>query len=93
MKYLLAEKSQNPLSYDEQMRNCGESSHKYILDEIRHRLTNPTNERSIKERVTNLKNFRILADYTDMKFSQEESLECFAEADGIIRNLKTLFNA
>lgn len=93
MKYLLAEKSDSPISYDTQLSAGGESSHKYILDEIRNRINAPSNERRISERIKNLKQSRILADYTDRTFSQDESLECLDEANGIIKNLKNLFSA
>ena len=93
MKYLLAEKADLPISYSSQDDNTGEDSHKYILQEIKNRIPNITAARNIGNRIKDLRQKRVLADYKNYIFSQDDSLDCFSEADAIIRNLKTLFRA
>lgn len=93
MKYLLAEKVDSPISYSAQDAHTGEDSHKYILEEIKNRISNSTNARKLGERVRNLRQQRVLADYKDHVFNQAESLDCHNEADAIIRNLTKLLCA
>lgn len=93
MKYLLAERVKSPISYDTQNSHSGEDSHKYILEEIKNRIANSTNARRIDERIKNLRQQRVLADYKDYVFTQAESLDCHNEADAIIRNLTNLLCA
>ncbi len=92
MKYLLAEKAKSPVSYDIQDSH-GEDSHKYILEEVKNRIGSIQNARSIAERVRNLRQQRVLADYKNKRFDQAESLGCKDEADAIIRNLTKLLSA
>ena len=90
MKYLLAEKAEPIITYDEQNAHEGDSSHKFILEEIKTRIAASSfNEaRRIRDRINNLKHSRVEADYRDKVFTIEEALQCKAEADGIIKNLK-----
>lgn len=95
MKYLLAEKATPAISYDEQNAHEGESSHKFILEEVKNRIASKSlNEaRRIRDRINNLKHSRVEADYRDKIFTIEEALQCKEEADGIIKNLKHYFSA
>lgn len=90
MKYLLAEKSENPISYERQNANTGSDSHSYILDEIKNRIKNFSEARNLGERVRDLKQQRLWADYHNKVFTQAESLECEDKANVIIRSLKKL---
>lgn len=92
MKYLLAEKANLRIPYEEQNRS-GEGSHQYILDEIKNRIDNNNTARRIRDRILNLRQHRIEADYRPKVFTQEEALECNQEAETIIKNLKTLISA
>lgn len=96
MKYLLAEKSNPPLSYEEQNSHEGESSHQFIMEEIKARIESSqsfTVARKIRDRIKNLQHSRVEADYRDKVFSIEEALYCKDEAIGIITNLKNSFSA
>ena len=53
MKYLLAEKVNNPITYEEQNNQKGDS-HKFILTEIKNRIESSDTARKIRDRVLNL---------------------------------------
>lgn len=92
MKYMLATTPTRPLSYAVQDAHTGDSSHEYILEEIRLRLNrSPRDIRNFCEKVRLLKKDRVDADYKNRVFSDEEGLNCKSNADGIISNLKTYF--
>lgn len=92
MKYMLATTPTRPLSYAVQDAHTGESSHEYILDEIKLRLNiSPKDIRNFCEKVRLLKKDRVDADYKNRVFSDIEGLTCKSNADGIIANLKTYF--
>ena len=92
MKYLLAEKVINPISYEDQNKQKGDS-HKFILTEIKNRIGSSDTARKIRDRILNLQQHRVDADYKPKIFTQAEALTCKSEADAIIKNLKTLFRA
>ena len=92
MKYLLAEKADSRIPYELQ-NSLGESSHNYILEEIKNRIKNVNTARKIRERIVNLRQHRIEADYRSKVFEQDEALECKQEADAIIENLSKLISA
>ena len=92
MKYLLAEKAKTRISYNDQDKQQ-ESSHKYILEEIKNRIKNSNNARRIRDRILNLRQHRIAADYHPQIPTQEVALECEREAVAIINNLSTLISA
>lgn len=92
MKYILANVSHNPISYEIQNLHSGESSHEYILDEIKNRIsTSPRNLRNFCEGVRFLKSERVDADYKLRIFTESEGLSCKSKAEGLIANLKTYF--
>lgn len=93
MKYILAEKSAEQISYDEQNSHSGEDSHKYILNRIKNRINNVNDARDISDSVKNLKQLRKLADYQTKTVTQEESLDCKAKAEAIITKLANLFKS
>lgn len=74
MKYLLAEKAKTRISYNDQDKQQ-ESSHKYILEEIKNRIKNSNNARRIRDRILNLRQHRIAADYHPQIPTQEVALE------------------
>lgn len=92
MKHVLANTANNPLSLAHQDTHVGESSHEYILLEIKKRLkVSPKDERMFTNEVRFLKKERVDADYKKREFSDEESLACIDKARGIITKLKTYF--
>lgn len=92
MKYMLATTADSPISFDDQDAHTGESSHEYILIETRDRINaNATKKRDFTNAVRNLKQDRVEADYHQKQFTVDESLDCKANADGLITKLKTYF--
>jgi hypothetical protein len=70
----------------------GESSHEYVLLEIKNRLqSSPRNERRFAETVRFLKKECVDADYKSHEFTDEESLDCLDRAKKIVADLKTYF--
>lgn len=92
MKYILAVKSNPFIPYNKQNESKTDS-HNYILDEIKNRINNPRIARRIYDKVRVLKRWRVLADYEDKFFSQEEAIDCKDQAEGLIRELKSIFCA
>lgn len=92
VKYLLAEKAETRISYDDQ-NALGESSHQYILNEIKNRINNVNTARRVRERILSLRQYRIAADYRPKVFTQEEALNCNIEANAVIKQLATLISA
>lgn len=93
MKYLLAMKAENPITYEVQDAHKGEDSHTYILDEIKNRITSSTEERNVTQTIRLLRKSRKLADYTDKIFTQDEALDCKSQADNVVRKLYRLFSS
>ena len=92
MKYVLANTSINPIPLATQDSHMGESSHEYVLLEIKNRLQSPPrNERRFAETVRFLKKERVDADYKSREFTDEESLDCLDRAKKIVADLKTYF--
>lgn len=92
MKYMLATTSNNPIPFAQQDAHSGDSSHEYILLETKGRIhASPIKIRNFCEGVQNLKKDRVDADYHQKQFTVDESLECKADADRLITNLKTYF--
>ena len=93
MKYMLANTDRNPITLEDQDTTAkGESSHEYILNQIKERInSSPKQERNFTEGVRLLKKERVDADYTTRVFTDIESIECKDRANGLITNLKTYF--
>jgi uncharacterized protein (UPF0332 family) len=92
MKHMLANTDKNPITLANQDAHKGDSSHEYILTEIKNRINaKPQIVRTFTEKVRFLKNERVEADYHQKKFNDIESLTCKDSAEGLITNLKTFF--
>ena len=92
MKYMLANTNKNPNTLATQDSQKGDSSHEYILTEIRNRINaKPQIVRTFTNTVRHLKNERIEADYHQKEFNDIESITCKDRAEGLITNLKTFF--
>lgn len=91
MKYMLAHTNESPITYDEQDSSCGNDSHNFILQKVQNRITNPRNARNFAQKVRDLKNIRITADYHIEMVDQESGLDCLQKAETCISNLKQYF--
>lgn len=90
MKYRLAHLEENSISYTEQEERAerGNGSHEFVINEIANRMNaKPKDVRGFKEDIRILKQNRVLADYSERMFTQEESLECRAQAERLITNI------
>ena len=91
MKYILAH-SNNPITYEEQTQQTKyQSSHEYIIFEIKERFSDPKQARDFAQDVRDLKKDRVAADYSEREFSLDESLECRDQANRLISKLKRYF--
>ncbi len=89
---MLANTTNKPIALVDQDAHKGDSSHEYILTEIKNRINkDPRTVRNFTETVRLLKNDRVDADYHSRKFSDIESITCKDHAVGLIANLKTYF--
>lgn len=92
MKYVLAKTSVNPINLATQDAHKGDSSHEYILMEIKNRISaRPQAIRTFTDTVRILKRDRVDADYHQKEFSDTESITCRDRANTLITNLKTYF--
>lgn len=91
MKYMLSETDRNPIPLSVQNTNNNISSHEYIIQEIGLRINDNKKNRKFEQKVRNLKNERVQADYYATSFSDLESLDCIDKAKGLITDLKTFF--
>ena len=92
MKYMLANTDKNPITLANQDAHKGDSSHEYILIEIKNRISaSPQLVRTFTETVRLLKNERVEADYHQKEFDDIEGLTCKNRAEGLIANLKNFF--
>lgn len=90
MKYMLANTDKNPISYEGQNIDGGDT-HRFILQEIRNRIKNSRNAASFVDGFRDLKQARVNADYTLQEFSADDSTDYHQKANGLITNLKTYF--
>ena len=92
MKHMLANTDKNPITLANQDAHKGDSSHEYILTEIKNRINaRPQLVRTFTETVRLLKNERVEADYHQTEFDDVKSITCKNHAEGLITNLKTFF--
>lgn len=92
MKYMLANTPDRPITFATQDAHSGESSHEYILTEIKNRINaKPQMIRTFTQTARLLKSNRVDADYHHKDFSDEESITCRDLANALITNLKTYF--
>lgn len=93
MVYFLAMMKINPIPYDEQKaRANGQGSHNFVIEEIGNRMqASAKEERRFKEKIRNLKQARVQADYEERSITTDESLVYKQLADGLIAQLKQYF--
>ncbi|MBW4722847.1 hypothetical protein [Prevotella melaninogenica] len=91
MKYILAH-TDDPISYHEQTQQTKhQSSHEYVIIEIKQRISHPRDARDFVQDVRDLKKDRVEADYSERQFSLDESLTCRDQANRLISKLKRYF--
>lgn len=88
MKFRLAH-VKDGISYNDQSEIAkGDGTHEFVINALSDKMeTTSHNIRSFKEDVRDLKNKRVQADYNERFFTQEESLECRAQAERLISNI------
>lgn len=93
MVYYLAAMRVNPIPYDEQRKRANsQGSHNFVIEEIGNRMKAPAAvERQFKQKVRNLKQARVQADYEVESITIPESLRYKQLADGLIAQLKQYF--
>ncbi len=90
MKYILAHVKDNPIPY-EQQNEIGKDSHEYLIQELTNRIQKPREKKNISEKIRDLKQKRVSADYLDVTYTSEEAIECKEQAEGLKTNFKTNF--
>lgn len=92
MKYILAHTDRQQLSYEEQDKQSKEEgSHKYMIEQIKQRISQTKKGQEFAQFVLFLKKKRVEADYSIRQFTMEESLELKQLAEGLIAKLKMYF--
>ncbi len=93
MKYILANAKTNQISYEQQITDGGDNSHKYLYDKILLMLDfTPADQRHFTEDFRNLKRARVEADYSTGTFTMEQALDYRLLADGLRALLKRVSN-
>ena len=92
MKHLLNSHIAKPLPYSNQ-NTSGGSSHDFILDQIKNRLTHTTAkfQSDFTQKFRCLRQLRVEADYSDKQFTQAECLDCRDKATELFRLLNNSF--
>lgn len=93
MKYILAHYSAKPICYAVQDKIDSSGSHEYILNEIRNRVRDSKKAKEIVDIFRLLKNRRVKADYRDVLFSLDDSLDIKQKSESLERKLKDQFGA
>lgn len=93
MKYILANCSDRPISYDVQDKHKGDNSHIYILTEISNRAKNPKKAKDIVQIFRYLKDERVEADYHDKIFTQNDALSIKQTSENLRQKLNDQFGA
>ena len=93
MVFILDAIKVNPIHYDEQRKRANaQGSHNFIIEEIGNRMqATVREEKRFKEKVRNLKQARVQADYEVESITVDESLGYKQLADGVIAQLKQYF--
>lgn len=92
MKYMLANTRNSPISYAQQEKGSNNrSSHEYILQEIKNKISNNRRRRDFDQEFRALKRSRRNADYKTQIISTNDSLDCKQKADSLIAKLKQNF--
>ena len=93
MMHMLEHTDRNPLTYDKQKELMqGKDSHLLTLKEIRDRMNGkPSLIKNFYDTVVELKNARVIADYSSESISEDDTLGYQQKAEGIISKLKQNF--
>lgn len=90
MKYILAH-TDNPITYEEQTQQTKcQSSHEYVIFEIKERFSDFKEARDFVHDVRDLKKIGLMLIILN-EFSLDESLECRDQANRLISKLKRYF--
>lgn len=91
MKYMLAHTTNRPIAYYIQDSSCGNNSHDFILQNVQNRIANTRDARHFAQKVRDLKNLRVTADYRIEIIQQVSGLECLQKAEACVAKLKQYF--
>lgn len=91
MKYILARCSDRPIPYDVQNKHRGESSHEYILMEIKNRVKSPNKAKDIVQIFRFLRSERVEADYRDKMFTVIDALDVRQQSENLRQKLNDQF--
>lgn len=93
MMYILANAKTNQISYEQQMTDGGDNSHKYLYEKILLMLDfTPADKRRFSEDFRILKRARVEADYSTGTFTMEQALDYGLLADRLRALLKRVSN-
>ncbi len=95
MKHTLASDPLSPISLRDQDANAaGAGSHNYLITETASRLSQSARCRhSFLQRVRNLKQLRVVADYSSTIVGQREGKRCLEEAKSLIKQFEDYLEA
>lgn len=95
MKHMLASDPLRPISLRDQDANAGGAdSHNYLITETARRLSQSAKcRRSFQQRVRNLKQLRVVADYKSTVLDQREGKRCLEEAKSLIKQFEDYLEA
>lgn len=95
MKHTLASDPLSPISLRDQDANAaGAGSHSYLITETASRLSQSARCRhSFRQRVRNLKQLRVVADYSSTIVGQRDGKRCLEEAKSLIKQFEDYLEA
>lgn len=95
MKHTLASDPLSPISLRDQDANAaGAGSHNYLITETASRLSQSARGRhSFRQRVRNLKQLRVVADYSSTIVGQRDGKRCLEEAKSLIKQFEDYLEA
>ncbi len=95
MKHTLASDPLSPISLRDQDANAaGAGSHNYLITETASRLSQSARCRhSFRQRVRNLKQLRVVADYSSTIVGQRDGKRCLEEAKSLIKQFEDYLEA
>ena len=95
MKHTLASDPLSPISLRDQDANAaGAGSHNYLITETASRLSQSARCRhSFRQRVRNLKQLRVVADYSSTIVGQRDGKRCLEEAKSLIKQFEVYLEA
>ncbi len=95
MKHMLDSDPLRPISLRDQDANAGGAgSHNYLITETATRLSqDATCQQVFRQRVRNLKQLRVVADYKSTVLGQREGKRCLEEAKSLIKQFEDYLEA